>query len=61
MVGSSVPHGDVTATGSKAVILFYALELLISQVAGRELILRFIVVGVLAMLTLKSVVSLPVI
>ncbi len=56
-----MPHGDVTATGSKAVILFYALELLISQVAGRELILRFIVVGVLAMLTLKSVVSLPVI
>ncbi len=61
LVGSLAPHGDVMAIGAKAVILFCAAELLISAVAGRELILRCVVVAVLAMLSLKSVVSLPMI
>jgi len=61
MVGSLAPHGNVMAIGAKAVKLFYALELLISRVVGREMILRCIVVGALAMLTLKSVASLPLI
>lgn len=59
MVGSLIPHGNIMAIGAKTVVLFYAVELLIARVAGRELLFRCTVVAVLAVLSLKSVVNFP--
>ena len=61
LIGSLVPHGDIMAIGAKTVILFYAVELIVSRVAGRELLLRGVVVIVLGILSLKSIVTFPVI
>ena len=49
------------AIGAKTVILFYVVELIVSRVAGYELLLRGVVVVVLAVLSVKSVISLPVV
>ena len=61
LIGSLVPHGDIMAIGAKTAILFYAVELIVSRVAGRELLLRGVVVIVLGILSLKSIVTFPVI
>ncbi len=42
------------AIGAKTVILFYAFELLIASIDGKELILRCANVAVLAMLSLRA-------
>ena len=46
-IGSIVSDGNVMAIGSKTVILFYAVELIVTRLAGRELMFR----GVVAFIT----------
>jgi hypothetical protein len=40
--------------GAKTVVLFYSIEMLISRSAGRELIIRGVVVAILTLLTVKA-------
>jgi hypothetical protein len=52
-----MPHCD----SQRFVILLYAVEVLIAHVAGRELVFRCVVITALALLSLKSIVSVPVV
>lgn len=54
LVGSYVSEGSIMAIGAKTVILFYAIEMAIARSAGRELIVRGVIVSILTMLTIKS-------
>jgi UDP-GlcNAc:undecaprenyl-phosphate GlcNAc-1-phosphate transferase len=53
-VGSIVSDGNIMAIGSKTVILFYAVELIVTRLAGRELLFRGIVAFVAGAMLLKA-------
>ena len=54
LIGTAIPQGNIMAIGAKTVILFYAFELLIANIDGKEVILRCANVAVLAMLSLRA-------
>jgi len=53
-VGSLIAQGNIMAIGAKTVILFYSIEMLISRAAGRELLVRGVVVAILTLFVLKT-------
>ena len=53
-VGSVVADGNIMAIGSKTVILFYAVELVVTRLAGHELLFRGVVAFVTGAMLLKA-------
>ncbi|MBI2799507.1 MAG: undecaprenyl/decaprenyl-phosphate alpha-N-acetylglucosaminyl 1-phosphate transferase [Gammaproteobacteria bacterium] len=54
MVGTALVTGDIGEVAAKAVVLYYATELLISQTLDKEWLIRGVVVTVLAVFTVKA-------
>ena len=54
MVGTTLVTGDIGEVAAKAVVLYYAAELLISQTLNKEWLIRGVIVTVLAVFTAKA-------